>query len=69
MICGAYISLNGWSWTRSGRREIERFNTERRLHMGLEMEGGEDATEIVAIDEGTKGESDVFGVSAKREKE
>jgi len=43
LICGAYISLTNWSCTCSERHETERFNSERRLRMGLEMEEEEDA--------------------------
>ena len=35
---------------------MERFNSERRLRMGLEMEGEEDAKQIVAVGAGTEEE-------------
>jgi len=37
--------------------------------MGLETDGGEDARQIVATEEGAGGESDGFGVLVERKKE
>ena len=56
LVCGAYISLTNWSCTCSERHETERFNSERRLRMGLEMEEEEDAKQIVAVGAGTEEE-------------
>jgi len=71
LICGAYISLTNWSCTCSERHETERFNSERRLRMGLEMEEEEDAKQIVAVGAGTQEERwmGLLGVCFRVERE
>jgi len=50
---------------------MERFNSERRLRMGLEMEGEEDAKQIVAVGAGTEEERwmGLLGVCFRVERE
>lgn len=71
LIYGAFISLTIWSCTCSERHETERFNSERRLRMGLEMEEEEDAKQIVAVGAGTEEERwmGLLGVCLRVERE